>query len=699
MKRSSVLVCLFALLWCVAPVLAVEKLVEPVYSVRLEARYDPEKGHISGVEHLTWKNMTSAPTSELQFHLYLNAFANNQTTFMRESGGQLRGAMIPEDRWGWIEVKSATLATGEDLKKGEQFIHPDDDNAEDRSVARYPLPKPLQPGESVAVEIVFEARLSGVFARNGAAGDFALGGQWFPKIGVLEDIGMRGRTDVGWNCHQYHANSEFYADFGDYDVTLTLPVRYRGKIGATGQLVSEEVEGDNVRARFVQHGVHDFAWTADPRYVVIEERFDPEKDVPADQRAKIAALLGVAPAELALTPVDIRLMLSPANRAFARRYLDSAKAAIRGFGLRLGAYPWATLTLVDPPRGAFGAAGMEYPTFITLGAHPALALPPLREVLASEDVTIHEFGHNFFQGLIASNEFEESWIDEGMTSYYEMVVMEEEYASVARLLGHNIPPFDSNMSRLGEGRYSDPIVRASWQFAPGGSYGLSSYARPAVTLRHLEKLLGPEVFHRAMWRFFQTWRFRHPSTADFEKIMQESTDKDLSWFLSQALHSTATLDYRVRSATSKRVRDPEGHYWEAGERKPTGKDEKVKTKDEKTKEVGKDTKKDKDALYESVVVVDRAGEFVHPVEIEMVFEDGSKERRSWDGREVWTCWRVTRPSRLARADVDPDNLLALDVNRLNNSYRLVAKGAPASSLAAWLLFFVQNTLALVGFVG
>jgi hypothetical protein len=711
----------------------------------MEAGYDPAERLITGKQRLRWRNTSSVPVTELQFHLYMNAFANNRTTFITESGGQLRGQKIPKGKWGWVEVRSMRTADGADIKAGEQFIQPDDGNPHDRTVARYPLPAPLPPGEWIEVDVEFEGMLPGVFARNGAHNDFALGGQWFPKIAVFEDAGVRGRAEPGWNAHQYHANSEFYPDFGDYDVTVSLPARYQGKIGGTGRLVEETVDGDKVRARFVQEGVSDFVWTAEPDFVVVKDRFDPERDVPRALQERIAGLLGMTAEEIALQPVDITLLLRPENRNQAERYLSSMKIALAGYGLRLGAFPFPHFTLVDPPRGATGAGGMEYMTFITLGTHPLLAFWPFDTVRAPEMVTIHEFGHNYWMGMVASNEFEESWIDEGINSYYDMIITDESYDDAqVEFLGMKIAAFDNNHSSLGAGRYSDPIVRESWRFRNGGSYGFNSYSRSAVTLRHLEGLLGTSTFHKAMRHFFQTWKFRHPATADFQSAVEEVAGQDLDWFFEQAFHSTRALDYGIRTATSVKVTKERGYFWRDGERvleedrkkdgkgdkdasseketsatlsgsddsaqaaggdRPAAADEAAKgesgeegatagSAEDKTKE--EDTPSDE---YRTVVFVERFGEFVHPVTVELKFADDHVERRAWDGRERWVRYEIVRPSKLVSAEIDPEHALALDVNRLNNSRLIEARPAPAAKIFVHFLFWMQNLLAATALVG
>jgi hypothetical protein len=679
----------------------------PIHQTRIAASYDPETQLITGSERLRWRNDSAVAVGDLVFHHYLNAFANEGSTFMRESGGRLRGDVFRKREWGWIEVESLTLADGTDLAPAEEYVTAtaSGTNPDDRTVARYPLPRPVPPGGWIEVEIAFTAKLPEIFARTGAHGDYVLAGQWYPKIAVFEEAGEGGASEPGWNAHPFHAHSEFYADFGDYDVTLTLPERYRGKIGATGRRVAESVADGQVTERYVQRGVHDFAWTAHPAFRVVRERFDPAADVPAGQRREIARLLGVEETELALSPVEIELFVQPANAAQAGRYLAAAKAAIRGYGLRLGAYPYDTLTLVDPPTGAGGSGGMEYPTFITLATHPLLAVPPFDHLLLPEIVTVHEFGHQFFQGMIANNEFEESWIDEGINSYYENVVMEEAFGRhAARLLGLELPLWEATrLSGLAGGEYSDPVVTPSWGFLHGGSYGHNSYSRPALVLRHLEGLLGAETFHRAMRAFFQRHRFGHPTTEDFERAIEQAAGVDLGWFFAQALHSTRTLDYAVRTATSRREKEPKGVFWIDGERREPAAEEGGEESGEEDGDgdAEADDQADDDEAtakrpYVSRVVVFRQGEFVHPITVAFRFADGTVHEEAWDGRARWGRWTLRSPARLVSAEIDPEQRLALEYDRLNNSRRLEPRHTPVAAFLTDLLFWVQAAFAALG---
>ncbi|HQR44741.1 MAG TPA: M1 family peptidase, partial [Thermoanaerobaculia bacterium] len=236
------------------------------YDIRVSL--DPAAKMLDGRETLKWTNPSDVPVSELKFHLYWNAFRNNQSTFFRESGGQLRGDRADlADGWGFIDVTAMTW-DGQDLTKGFRFESPDDGNPDDRTVLSVALPRPAAPGETVSLDIAWKAKAPKVFARSGYVRDFYFVGQWYPKIGVFEPAGTRRRSAPGWNCHQYHANSEFYADWGDYRVEITLPEKF--VVGSAGAKVAETTANGKKTLTFVQDRIHDFAWTADPRYVVKE---------------------------------------------------------------------------------------------------------------------------------------------------------------------------------------------------------------------------------------------------------------------------------------------------------------------------------------------------------------------------------------------------------------------------------------------
>ncbi len=222
------------------------------------------------------------------------------------------------------------------------------------------------------------------FARTGAIGNFFFIAQWFPKLGVLEE--------QGWNCHQFHSSTEFFSDYGVYDVRLTVP---RGWIvGATG-----------VRARrFGQRGRH----------------HDPPVLPGRRSRLRMDDESGVRGANRSLRTSDppgrstLRLLLQPEHRGQADRHIDAARTALKHYGEWFGPYPYGHLTIVDPAYQS-DADGMEYPTLITAGTKWLLP----REVTYSgpEEVVIHEAGHQWWYGIVGNNEFEDAWLDEGINTF------------------------------------------------------------------------------------------------------------------------------------------------------------------------------------------------------------------------------------------------------------------------------------------
>jgi len=295
----------------------------------IAVRLDAEAKRLDGTLRLTWRNPSNDSVPELWFHLYLNGFRDRDSTFFRESRGQLRDVPMPENGWGHIDVTTLRIAGGADLLPSLTFEAPDDGNRQDRTLARVRLPQPVAPGGSIALDVAFTAALPKAYARTGYAGDYFLVGQWFPKIAVYEPAGVRGRTAGGWNVHQFHADSEFYADFGQYRVAITLPRRF--VVGATGVRTARVDHGDGTTTHTYEQGdVHDFAWTASPRFVEITRRFDAAREVSAQEYREAAARLGRPVEELRLGDVEVRLLMWPDHRPQAERYLRAAMRAIAG---------------------------------------------------------------------------------------------------------------------------------------------------------------------------------------------------------------------------------------------------------------------------------------------------------------------------------------------------------------------------------
>ena len=603
-------------------------------SYRIDVRLDAAAKTLSGLETLTWRNDGGAQTRELRFHLYLNAFKNEETFFSRESRGRHRSFEWKHEapsKWGYVDVNHARFE-GRDL--APRLL-------EDATVMALDLPRAVAPGETITLDLEFASKLPRVMARTGFHGDYFFAGQWFPKIGVFED----GR----WNCHPFHMNSEFYADFGVYQVAIDVPDGFG--VGASGVLVEHRRKAGRAVHRYLAEDVHDFAFVAAPFLRELSGSFQD---------------------------VAIRVLFGPGNGRMARRHLEAARRSLESFGARFFPYPYRTLTVVAPPPGAEGSGGMEYPTLIT--TFDLWWMP--RGMRLPEFVTVHEFGHQYFYGMLASNEFEEAWLDEGINSYGDGETMDRWFGrdrSVLDALGARLGYFDEQ--RIGAASLAgwDPIVQPAWMYATPQSYGVNTYPRSAVVLRTLENWIGQDTMARLLRTYTQRFRFKHPRTGDFLAVTREVAGDPAEQFLRRALTTTEVLDYEVAEVESHPVRRRAGLFERDGRR--------IEVKDDE-----ESTPKE----WDCEVLVHRRGELVFPVEVEIAFVGGERVRERWDGRERWKRFELRRKHEVDRATVDPDGKVLLDVNPLNDGLRLAPRHAPARRIGALWHFAVQTALQAVG---
>ncbi|MDO8834271.1 MAG: M1 family metallopeptidase [Vicinamibacterales bacterium] len=661
-----------------------------VVDYRISVTLDPQSRQLKATERVTWRNPSAEAVPDLWFHLYLNAFKNTKSTFYKESGGQLRGDQAQTDSWGWVDITSMKTADGADLTKAMTFEHPDDNNADDQTVIRVVLPEPVPAGGSITLDIAFTAKLPQVFARTGFKDDFYLVGQWYPKLGVYEPAGMRGRASGGWNCHQFHASSEFYADFGTFTVDMTVPSDY--VLGATGIRTAEKRNADGTTTyTHEQADVHDFAWTADPDFLVVKGTFSATKDVTQAEYQKVARLLGRTMDEVMLTDVDIIALVQPGHTPQAQRHIDSAKAAIKWYGLWYGRYPFKTLTVVDPAPGASGAGGMEYPTFITAGTSFVMNRWPFDKIRALEMVTIHEFGHNFWYGLVGSNEFEEAWLDEGINSYSTGEVMDQVYGAdrgMVEFLGLRIGEADILRAINSPDAKYNRILANAWDYVPQSQYGFYSYQKPEMVLRTLKGYLGEETMARILRTYHERWRFRHPGSDDFFAVVNEVSGQDLSPFFAQVVRGTDMLDYDIGSAVVRPVPEPHGVF-----DTPTGR-RTISQSEARRKNA--ELAKAKKQLWETIVVVRRRGEAQIPIDVDFKFAGKPVERYTWDGRDRTKTFRFVLPEKLEWVEVDRDRKIALDANWLNNGRRMEPDTRVTTTWASRWMFVAQNVLFWLG---
>jgi hypothetical protein len=606
----------------------------------IDARLDDDAKTIRGRETIHWRNITDQPTSELQFHLYWNGWRDADSTWLRERriAGLYRPP--PADAWSSIDVTSLRLheTTGViDLTRKIRFVAPDDGNVRDRTVIAVSLGRSVGPNDGVEVELEWTAKIPRPFARTGWVGDYYFIAQWFPKLGVLEP--------GGWNTHQFHAATEFFSDFGMYDVRLTLPRRF--VVGASGRESARTDNADGTTThRYHEEDIHDFAWTASPSFLDLSQRFE-HSTLPA---------------------VDIRLLLQPEHRGQADRYFASVAATLKRYGEWFGPYPYGHITIVDP---AFQSEsdGMEYPTLVTGRAR---WLAP-DSVQMPEGTTAHEVGHQWWYAMVASNEFEHAWMDEGFNTYATARVLAETVMPnrvESRYFGTFIPWVFRDLpwtrvdnDRLAAYRISgdaDAPWTPTYRYWPSTA-AIITYNKTALWLHTMERRLGWPMMQRIFSTYFARWKFHHPKPSDFFDVVREVTGQRQMWFFDEVYRSSNFVDYGVQEFRSERL-------------------------DEST--------------YTTSVVVRRFREAIFPVDIVTTFENGEQVKETWNGEDRRVIYVYERPSKGATVQVDPEHVLLLDVAYTNNSRTLEPQSAEASlkwSLK-WMVWLQDLMLTYAFFV-
>jgi hypothetical protein len=440
---------------------------------------------------------------------------------------------------------------------------------------------------------------------------------------------MRQRKTDGWNCHQFHPHSEFYADHSVYNVSLTMPSDY---VAGSGGITVEEVDNLNgtKTIRWRAEDIVDFAWTAWPGYEIVKDSW---------------------------RGVDITLLTTREGLKKKGRQLSAVKNALEYLDTHVGLYPWPHLTFIDPPDIGAGAGGMEYTTLFT--AYPSAYFPKYYRDL--EGVIIHEFGHAYFMGIIGSNEFEEPWLDEGVNTYWEQRIVDHYYGNGYGVM--SLPFFKMSDTDKGRSGYiSSPDRSAatndlpSWLYPPG-TYEMMSYDKTATWLHTLEGITGTGTTDDIFREYYRRWAFRHPSGRDFtavadDVVRQEHGDKfgeNMNWYFDQVLYGNDICDYAMSKVANRKIRGYSGII--------EGDTVSYERSDFQA-----------DSIYLSTVSVDRLGGITLPLDILVHFDNGDEVLEEWDGRSRYKEFEYTGTRKVNWVKIDPYEKIDLDVNRINNSW-------------------------------
>jgi hypothetical protein len=601
-------------------------LSQRITGYKIVVELDPVTKKVSGNMDAYWVNPSRDIVSDIQLHMYLNAFKSNKSTFYRESGGSPGSKEID---FGWINIESMTDRNGNDLKKGMRFISPDDNNPDDMTVLDVTLNEAANPGDTVFIKVSFVSKLPSRIIRTGFNDDYFFVAQWFPKFGVYEPVEMRNAVKGSWNCHQFHVNSEFYSNHSVYDVKITVPKEY--VVGTGGMFIEEKaIEGGKKTVTVRAEDIVDFAWTAWPGYAVYTDQWEH---------------------------VKLTLLIPKERSEQVARQFTSVKQGLEYFTKNVGPYPWPHLTFVDPPAKGGGAGGMEYTTIFT--SMSAYRIPVFLHL--PEMVTIHEFGHAYFMGILASNEFEEPWLDEGVNSFLEERILDHYYGPDAGMIDH---PFfkvgDQSLGRmlyvLSRNRQTVSNAEVSWNY-PHGTYYMMSYQKTATWLYTLMGIVGEETTNEIFREYYRKWAFKHPSGKDFINVVNEVVTRthgnkfgpDMNWFFDQTLYGTGICDYKVDNFYNVKVTDYTG----------------IENNGDSI-HLRKSEKKN-DSVYIATVQLERIGEVMLPVEVLIHFNNGDQILETWDGKSRYKDFEYTGARKVDWVKIDPEYKIKMDVNYSNNS--------------------------------
>lgn len=623
-------------------------LAERIANYRIAVVLDPDAHTLRAESNLIWRNTGQRSLDAIPFHLYMNAFKNESSVFMRESRGRHRRAEARHDGWGWIEVTSLRIA-GEELLPTVRYPHEPDE-----TVMEVPLSEPLVSGAYIEVAMTFEVQLPEVFARTGYKGPFHMVGQWFPKPGKL--IGELGRER--WHCEPFHLNSEFFADFGTYDVDISAPSTH--VVVGTGVRTDVRDNDDGTRTHtYRAEDVHDFVWMADPYMSIISDKAQTDNG-----------------------EVEVRVYHRPRQLEFARRHLAAGVGAIEHFSRLYRTYPWPIMSIIDPPlKAASGAGGMEYPTVVTTAGDSVFMRPGMR---LGEFVTVHEVGHNWFQGILASNEVDEAWLDEGVNEYADWVVMSAMHGEGQNILdwqGLRADNLELTSAARSLGRLSAPIDTRSYEFPDNSTYGAASYGKTAMALRSLEGAIGRERFRAAFRVYTQRYAFKHPTGDDLFRTLEEELGPEVRPYLLAAFRDIGAAAFELQDINCRELHEPRGVFGRGENRRTVTRDDAPDN-----------------GVWQCEILLANLGRVSIGVDVQVGYADGTAELHRWEptpGR-AWHRIVVENESKVEEVRIDPNRQVLINVSPTAGMYRETPDNAASRRAAARIGFWAQTAMQVTG---
>lgn len=481
-----------------------------------------ENYQYSGTQKLVYTNNSPDTLSKVFYHMYFNAFQPGSEMDLRlqnikdpdsrmvtnkgtreNPDFKSRISTLKEDEIGYLKATS--------LKQDGKSVK----TKEEGTILLVELAKPILPGESTTFTMKFEGQVPVQIRRSGRnnADGVALSmTQWYPKLAEYDF--------EGWHADPYIAR-EFHGVWGNFDVTISIDKNYI--IGGTGVLQNPEEIGygyqkDGIKVKrkgkklnwhFKAEKVHDFAWAADPEY--IHDTLETESGV----------------------VLHFLYKDDPEVKDAWKKIQPNTAKLLKYYNEHIGPYPWSQYSIIQG-----GDGGMEYAmcTLITGGKNYESLI----------GTTAHEFAHSWFQQLLGTNESEHPWMDEGFTTYISTLAGHE-------LKGNTGNPFSrtyKGYNYIATSGVEQPQTTHGDRYKINTAYSIAAYSKGAVFLRQLEYIIGKENVAKTLKRYYQDWKFKHPTPNDFIRVAEKVSGAQLHWYLTDWTKTTNTIDYAITEVSN-----------------------------------------------------------------------------------------------------------------------------------------------------
>ncbi len=514
-------------------VIAQQDYFQQEVNYKIEVTLDDENHTLQGSIEMEYTNHSPDELNEIWLHLWANAYKNRNTAFSKQK--------VRTGSTRFYFAKDSDLGNFSELDfKVDDKTTDWDYDPKNPDIALMKLNEPLKPGQKIIISTPFNLKIPASFSRLGHVGQSYQITQWFPKPAVYDKD--------GWHAMPYLDMGEFYSEFGSFDVKITLPNNYI--VGATGVLQNESEKAfllkkadesaailskmeeapstDSIplssatfkTLHYKAEQVHDFAWFADKRFYV--------------QKSEVELTSG--------TKVDTWTMFTNAEAILWKESINYVNRAVEFYSENVGEYPYPHATAVQSALSAGG--GMEYPMITVIGLSG--------DAQSLDGVITHEVGHNWFYGILAFDERDHPWMDEGINSYYDHRYNDIYYkdSGLDMLPEFMLKGSDANILdvayQLQARRDLDQAPETtSDDFVPI-NYFLGAYEKPAQFFKLLEMYLGTEEFDRIFQGFYEKWKFKHPQPEDLKSYVQAESGKDLNWLFDGMINSNAKTNYKIK---------------------------------------------------------------------------------------------------------------------------------------------------------